>query len=202
MSSTGKFVLGWLVKEHGYSYPCFLKMLTASQVRSPLSSKHAFSLVEVVMAIGIVSFALISVLGLIPVGLKSVKNATEQAAAANALNALADSLRGATSTNLVDYSCSFAGTSITFNATPANPAGTSSTYSWLDLNLAGATDSSDRRLSVRVVIAPRTSVSDPIRAVISAAWPAQANPVWNAAAQTWEKADGSITSGIQFLPRP
>ena len=65
----------------------------------PSRVNAAFSLVEVTIAVGIVSFCLIAVLGLLPTGLKAVKNANEQAAAANALNAIADTLRTATSTN-------------------------------------------------------------------------------------------------------
>lgn len=39
---------------------------------------HGFSLVEVTLAIGIVSFSLLAVLGLMPVGLSTLRQATEQ----------------------------------------------------------------------------------------------------------------------------
>lgn len=45
--------------------------------RRPEFSAKAFSLVEVVLAIGIVSFAMVSILGLIPVGLHTFRNAMD-----------------------------------------------------------------------------------------------------------------------------
>lgn len=50
----------------------------------------AFSLVEVVMAIGVVSFALLAVVGTVPVGLETVRESMVQAATAN----IARQLRG------------------------------------------------------------------------------------------------------------
>lgn len=42
-----------------------------------MNLKRAFSLVEVVLALGVVSFAFVGVLGLMPVGLKSFRTAME-----------------------------------------------------------------------------------------------------------------------------
>jgi uncharacterized protein (TIGR02598 family) len=53
----------------------------------------AFSLVEVVIALGIAAFCLVAMLGLIPSGLKSAKNTTDQTAAAILLDDLALDLR-------------------------------------------------------------------------------------------------------------
>ena len=49
----------------------------------------AFSLVEVVIAIGVAAFCLVAMLGLFPTGLKSVKNTIDQTAAAGYLDAIA-----------------------------------------------------------------------------------------------------------------
>jgi uncharacterized protein (TIGR02598 family) len=54
--------------------------------RSPISksrSSKAFSLVEVVLAIGVVSFAMMAMLGTLPVGLKSSQQSRGQVATAN-----------------------------------------------------------------------------------------------------------------------
>jgi len=83
--------------------------------KSKINNAFAFSLVEVTLAIGIVSFALIAVLGLLPVGLKSVKNANEQAGAANVLNAIADGLRSASTTNSSNFVGSFGTNQISFS---------------------------------------------------------------------------------------
>jgi len=173
--------------------------------RTPLQSKiqkrksPAFSLVEVTLSIGIVSFALTAVLGLLPVGLKSVKNANEQAGAANVLNAMADSVRLATSTNSTLFTIVFSGQTIQYSV-----GGPIVTGSYSDLKLDGSreTTTDPKRISAVVNIIPPVNLTTPGRAVISVAWPAQAKPAWNATTQTWSNAEGSITTGIQFLPTP
>jgi uncharacterized protein (TIGR02598 family) len=59
----------------------------------PSPSHAAFSLVEIVIALGIASFCLVALLGLFPTGLKSAKNTTDQTAAATLLNTIALDLR-------------------------------------------------------------------------------------------------------------
>jgi uncharacterized protein (TIGR02598 family) len=64
----------------------FMKPQLHSQI-SPKSS--AFSLVEVVLALGICSFAMIGIVGMIPVGLSTFKGAMETTAQAQIVQALA-----------------------------------------------------------------------------------------------------------------
>lgn len=52
-----------------------------------------FSLVEVAISIGIASFCLVSILGLIPAGLNVAANASSQTGAVNVLQAVASDLR-------------------------------------------------------------------------------------------------------------
>jgi type II secretory pathway pseudopilin PulG len=165
--------------------------------RFSIANSRAFSLVEVTMSLGIVSFALIAVLGLLPVGLRSVKNANEQAGAANVLNAIADSLRTAGSTDSVLYTNHFSGQTIQYSM-----GGASLTNTWTNLKLDGSqeTAADPKRISAVANITPPASPMTPGYAVISVAWPAQAGPSWNADTQTWTKAEGSLTVGIQFLP--
>jgi type II secretory pathway pseudopilin PulG len=56
---------------------------------------QAFSLVEVVLALGIISFCLVAILGLIPTGLNVQKSTTEEASAASALSMVASVVRSA-----------------------------------------------------------------------------------------------------------
>lgn len=57
------------------------------------SSSSAFSLVEVVIAIGVAAFCLVAMLGLIPTGVKSVKATTDQTAATTVLDEVVTDLR-------------------------------------------------------------------------------------------------------------
>jgi uncharacterized protein (TIGR02598 family) len=55
--------------------------------------KCAFSLVEVTLALGIAAFCLITIFGLMPVGVQTNRNATSQTAATNIIAAVTADLR-------------------------------------------------------------------------------------------------------------
>jgi uncharacterized protein (TIGR02598 family) len=57
------------------------------------SRAAAFSLVELVLALGIVAFCLFAVFGLMPVGMQTNRNATSQTAATNIIAAIVADLR-------------------------------------------------------------------------------------------------------------
>ena len=57
------------------------------------SQAAAFSLVELVLALGVAAFCLIAVFGLIPVGVQTNRNATSQTAATNIITAIVADLR-------------------------------------------------------------------------------------------------------------
>ncbi|MBA3351182.1 MAG: hypothetical protein H0U23_01935 [Blastocatellia bacterium] len=64
------------------------------------STATAFSLVEVVLAVGIIGFSLLAIVGLLPTGLRTQQLSNEEARAASALNMVAsaaESLRTTTS---------------------------------------------------------------------------------------------------------
>src|SRR5947208_1971523 len=56
---------------------------------------HAFSLVEVTLALGIAAFCLLAVFGLMPIGVQTNRNANSQSAAANIMAAVVADLRAA-----------------------------------------------------------------------------------------------------------
>src|SRR5437016_10444445 len=60
---------------------------------------HAFSLVEVTLAIGVAAFCLLAVFGLMPVGVQTNRNATSQTAATNILAAVVADLRATPTAN-------------------------------------------------------------------------------------------------------
>jgi uncharacterized protein (TIGR02598 family) len=65
-----------------------------SSYRTVSNSKAAaFSLVEVVLALGVAAFCLIAILGLMPVGVQTNRSATSQTAAANIMAAIVADLR-------------------------------------------------------------------------------------------------------------
>src|SRR5436189_2271292 len=60
---------------------------------------HAFSLVEVTLALGVAAFCLIAVFGLVPVGVQTNRNATSQTAATNILSSVVSDLRASPQTS-------------------------------------------------------------------------------------------------------
>jgi type II secretory pathway pseudopilin PulG len=160
---------------------------------------RGFSLVEVTVAIGITAFCLLAVVGLLPTGLKSIKSANEQAGAANVLGSIADALRNAASTDDAEYVATFGGKEFSYIV-----GGGNSSTEWENLSLTGAMDADGGSLRARLDILQAPSADPPLpgRAVVSVAWPAQASPAWAPDTQTWSKAEGFVTMGLQFLPAP
>ncbi|HWL50921.1 MAG TPA: hypothetical protein VNQ90_00695 [Chthoniobacteraceae bacterium] len=130
-----------------------------------LKIHRGFSLVEVTLALGIASFCLIAILGLIPVGLNSTQTAMEQTQATNIIsNIIADmKQKPVGSTDEV--------TSQRFGITV--PAGPKLLYF---KNGGTTTSQGDARYKVKVTFTS-TSVHDdrkPITGTIWVAWPAAA----------------------------
>jgi type IV pilus modification protein PilV len=162
-----------------------------------MTGPAGFSLVEVVIAIGIVAFGMLAVVGLLPTGIKIARNSAEQAQAANLVAALADSVRGATTTNGTNYVYSFAGQSHSYVV-----GGAATTLQISNLTLEGRMNNAAGRLVAAATITPPANAAANGRAVISVAWPAVAGPAWNSASGTWDaKAEGAVTTAVQFLPR-
>ena len=64
-------------------------------MKQKFSRRAGFSLVEVIVALGIVAFAFVGLLGIIPSGLGSFRQSVDQARALNALNMVASAARNA-----------------------------------------------------------------------------------------------------------
>ena len=160
-------------------------------------SISAFSLVEVVIAIGIVSFVIFGVMGLIPSGMKIFRSSNEQSGGANLLNALSDSIRRAVTTNGTNYTWTCSGSSYSY---VINGAPVTNTLNALTLQGGTATNTLDQQLKAVVVVTPPLSVWSEGSAMISVAWPASGGAAWNSVTRQWSHVDGSATLGIRFLP--
>lgn len=167
--------------------------------RSRFKEVGAFSLIEVVMSLGVVTFCLIPLLGMMPVGFRLVKDANERAAAANAITFIASSLRNATSANNADFSGKFGNTAdaITYTLGGASKV---NNEAWSSLSLDGlpSKSSNEGRIKAYVEIKKTPTLSTPGQALVSVAWPAVAKPVFSNG--KWSRAQGSLTVAIQFMP--
>jgi len=156
-----------------------------------------FSLIEVVVAIGVVSYAVFGVLGLLPVGIKGFQNATCEAAGSDVLSSLSVALRSAQTTNGTNFDWSFNGTASSYTL-----GGSKTTNSWSTLSLEGVSSSAFyRQLSAVCIVTPPTSPYGEGSAILSVAWPSSANPAFNGTTLTWSRSQGSLTLPIRFVPR-
>lgn len=78
-------------------------------MKPPADPRKSFSLVELTLALGIAAMCLISVFGLLPVGLKSNHNAVSQSASASIIAAVVADMRATpkTATTSTQYAISF-----------------------------------------------------------------------------------------------
>lgn len=130
------------------------------------SHKHAFSLVEVTLALGVASFTLLAIFGLLPVGLMSTRGAVDQTAANGIMSSLMADMRA---------SRPEATASERFGVTmPVDPtAGGSST---LYFNADGKVATSlveQSRYRALVKFVPAAQAGAPHQAMIQISWPAQ-----------------------------
>jgi len=153
------------------------------------TARHAagFSLIEIAVAIGIISFSLVSLVGLLPVGLNSIKTAQEQAGGANCLAQIATTIRTATMTSgSYQVVGPYAGLSWSEPNTLTN------------ISLGGIPTPTlfDQRLAAHVEIKVQPTTSSPGEAFISVAWPNRA--AWDAVTNKWTNAQGSISTWLIF----
>lgn len=151
-----------------------------------------FSLVEVVVALGIVTFCLLALIGLLPTGFLSARNAREEAAATVVLAQASEAIREASSSGANSYTALGSWSNLTWVL-----GGTATTEDYA-LTLGGVPTANDARLKVRVELQPPTDSHSGGRAMISVAWPGQAE--WTGG--HWEKSQGSVSTWLNFLPRP
>jgi len=157
----------------------------------------AFSLVEVMIALGIISFCVISVFGLLPVALKSMRDANDRRAAVEIMNRLAGdvlALSGAES----KYRSS--GSAAPADNLSGDYADTSITVSGRKLFYENADGkrADKQNASYTGVIDVATPVGDFDVGVvnISVAWPATATT--NNSASGWTNALGSVNTVVYF----
>lgn len=155
-------------------------------------TRNAFSLVEVTMAVGIVAFAFLAIIGLLPVGLKSAREAGLRNAVAMTERTLAEALRFATTSDGQHFNFVIGDQTNTFTTdTPVS-------LPLPDFTAAGTPAlHGDGVLAASMEIFPGPDRFSPSRAIIHVAWPSSANRSGGA----WQGSEGSAERSIVFMPR-
>lgn len=147
----------------------------------PCPCRGGFSLVEMVLAVGIAAFCLVVMLGLIPTGLNANKDSSGETAAANISRNIVSDLRATAKTTNTSrlYGIAF-------------PSGSSAANTnTVCFSEEGSTNSPDSPLSryKATVILTSNSPTPTVNVLIRVTWPAAANP---SAAPGWYEAATAI----------
>jgi len=131
--------------------------------RAGRTSSAGFSLIEVAIAFGIISFALVVLLALLPVGLSSSREASAEEAATELLAAASADLRNAPP----DAS------ETPFFRLPSNPQGEATEY----FSARGAKTATVSDARFRLTIASRTNANPGLQVLhVTVSWPPQVTP--------------------------
>lgn len=132
--------------------------------KSSLKGVRAFSLVEVTIALGILAFGLVAMLGMLPTGLRLVKESADEATAANIAEAIQADIK----------SISADATETTRYEIPLSMANTGTAFFTKEGKWIGNSGSDpDAVYAAKWAIRDRTSSSPPT-AFVSVGWPALA----------------------------
>lgn len=175
----------WRFTGHNFSFP----MKTAA-----LNKPNAFSLIEVVLAVAIVAFAIIPVISLMPVGLNSMKGAVRQSRASEILAAANSHVRS-------QYCLSNIGTvaltDALANDLSKNKMAWSQSYGVQeDGSIVPPGSSTPYKLYVQ--LAPQSSTIPVCSGYVTVAWPETATY----GAGGWTNQQGSVETYIHASPLP
>jgi type II secretory pathway pseudopilin PulG len=140
----------------------------------PRAETSAFSMVEVVLALGVTSFSLLAILGLLSVALKSNQSAVQQTAANGILSSVTADLRAAPPTFPLGLASSSQQFSIPIPANPvASPAPAATLRYFTSEGEFSTTRTGDSRYLLTVTFLPNGSNSKTATFVkLEVSWPA------------------------------
>lgn len=135
-------------------------------------NKDGFSLVEITIAIGIISFALLALLGLLPTGLNTVKASADESIATNILTAVAADVRNIPEDEVVSE---IYGIQVWDES--AGDSGTKFLDHNGDISWGGGDvpqNDAGYVLQWKITRPPATSTNEPVAVHLAVLWPAQA----------------------------
>ena len=134
-----------------------------------------FSLIEVTLALGVSSFAMLAIFGLLPVGLNSSQTAAQQTVATNLATAIVTDMKQVPSASAITASSTLKAVSSKYGI---DVSGTGSTF-YADGSGALANSGTAARYKVSVKLAqPASGSKQASNGSITVAWPAAAvNPL-------------------------
>lgn len=141
------------------------------------TTQHGFSLVEVTLALGVAAVCLVSIFSLLPIGLRTNQNATEQTASADIMGAVIADLRATPVTSPRGGARTSPQFSISIPANPVGAATTSTLYFTSEGTFAPSANTNSRYLLTITFLPNGTGPRSATWADLRMTWPAAATPV-------------------------
>lgn len=141
----------------------------------PLSTKPApgFSLIEIVLALGIISFALVGIMGLFPVAMRSAQESQRETRAAQIAMQIFNDLKSAPATNtFIAKSTNFTSPQVSVNLSQSSSNWIS--YSINGTPLSDGTSAPDRAFLAEILVTTNTPMSNLARVQVTIEAPAMA----------------------------
>jgi prepilin-type N-terminal cleavage/methylation domain-containing protein len=172
-----------------------------------MARAQGFTLIEVALAIGIVAFAMVASVALLPVGMNSMTHARDESAASAAISQISQALWTPVATGSAGTSA-YAASGVWQTQLPSwsgSGAGTSKALYTGTLSLGGIPSSTtlDNRLLAAVQITDPVLNSTNITpgvAKMSVAWPVSPGATYNSTTNQWSGVEGSLSSIVYILP--
>lgn len=175
--------MSWLAKNHGVDSP------------------DGFTLAEVVLALGIVLFCVLPIVGMLPVGMNSIRDARNEIAATSVVGGISKAIlnAGITGTGgpIIQYAAPSPYKDLTWSI--GSPSAISRDYTNLSYAGVPTNDLSNQHLNAHVQMRPPATLALSGTALVSVAWPKAAR--WDSDNQRWVNAQGSIATWVVFIPR-
>lgn len=131
------------------------------------SARQAFSLVEVVLALGVTTFCLTALLALLPIGLQSNYDSSARKLAWNLCSAIEAELRSAA------WSSASSSWTRDLGIVLPPPGAASQTVTFYDVpDIPGFSTTRDERSQFRFQVTMTPASAEPARALLRATWPA------------------------------
>jgi uncharacterized protein (TIGR02598 family) len=143
----------------------FLSMERRQNRFCDLSSPRAFSLVEVVLALGISTFAILVIVALLPMGVRLTKDSLEET---GALDVLSEVIADRQATPLTNSSTLYQLPALANSTTPVT------NYFGITLTNTVTMTLSQARYRVDYIVSPPAQALDPYQVYLKVSWPAAA----------------------------
>ena len=145
----------------------------ATGLLGPSSRAVAFSLIEVLLALGVISFAIVGIMGLFPVAMRTGQESQRETRAAHIARQIYSDLKAGPATNT--FLCTTPGNFDTVNL--ASPSSRTNTIYFNNQGEpVGTTETGDSEFVVNVIIDPNTPLDGLARVQVDVMAPAPAAP--------------------------